>query len=60
MLRPTMSHAVNKKEFKLLMSQYATYLEMKVEDLEKANLVLKEKINYDSWIINPDRSGGAW
>ena len=57
MLRPTMSHAVNKKEFDLLMSQYASYLEMKVEDLEKKNSKLKERITHDSWIINPDRMG---
>ena len=57
MLRPTMSHAVNKKEFEQLMAQYASYLEMKVEDLEKKNSALRERLAYDSWVTNPDRMG---
>ena len=35
MLRPTMSHALNKDDLYRLMAEYATYLEKKVVELEK-------------------------
>lgn len=39
MIRPTMSHAVNKDDLHRLMSEYATYLE---QQLAKANERVKE------------------
>jgi hypothetical protein len=35
MIRPTMSHVLNKQDLYSLMGDYATYLERKIAELEK-------------------------
>jgi hypothetical protein len=35
MIRPTMSHVLNKQDLYALMGDYATYLERKITELEK-------------------------
>ena len=57
MIRPTMSHAVNQEHLNQLMRDYASYLELQVEDLEKEIAKLKLEKSNLSWEINPDRMG---
>jgi hypothetical protein len=44
MIRPTMSHVLNKQDLYALMGAYATHLEAKIAELE--NEVEKEKWHY--------------
>ena len=51
MIRPTMSHAINKDELRELMGEYASYLEdelakanERVRELEQVNLVLAANV----------------
>jgi hypothetical protein len=50
MIRPTMSHAANKKHLNEPIIDYVNYLESVVDELEKENVKLKLEIINQRWI----------
>ena len=60
MIRPTMSHAVDKQHLHELLSVYATNLERKIAELEESNkalLQLNTDLERKLWLINQDKAG---